>query len=253
MTEDQLRQLVVNAMLSWEGATRGSAKHQDILKTYNNHTPLARGYKVQVKDAWCATTVSAAFIKTNLTSIFPTECSCNNLIKLNQQQGTWEERDDYVPRIGDCMLYDWDDNGVGDCKGAAEHIGMVIAVSGKNITVLEGNKGSASVCGRRSMQVNGRYIRGYITPNFKSIVDAINNPSPATEKITPYYTFMPTLKYGTVGYQVKFLQTLLNDKYKCGLVLDGSFGPATRSAIQKTGLNSQGIADKQVWKVLMTK
>ena len=74
MTEDQLRQKVADTINAWVGATKGSAKHLDILEVYNNYRPLARGYKVQVKDAYCATTVSAAYIRAGIAAYTGTEC-----------------------------------------------------------------------------------------------------------------------------------------------------------------------------------
>ena len=44
MTEEKLRQKAVDAMRGWLGAVPGSAKHADILRTYNAHRPLARSY-----------------------------------------------------------------------------------------------------------------------------------------------------------------------------------------------------------------
>lgn len=44
------------------GGAKGGVKHLDILKVYNNFRPLARGYKVQAKDGYCAATVSAAYM-----------------------------------------------------------------------------------------------------------------------------------------------------------------------------------------------
>ena len=43
-------------------------------------------------------------------------------------------------------------------------MGIVDAVSGNNITVIEGNKNNA--VGRRTLQVNARYIRGYGVPRY---------------------------------------------------------------------------------------
>ena len=51
MTENQLRQKVADIINAWVGTTKGSAKHREILEIYNGHKPLARGYKMQVKDA----------------------------------------------------------------------------------------------------------------------------------------------------------------------------------------------------------
>ena len=48
MTGNELRRKVADIINAWDGATRGSAKHLEILNIYNNHKPLARGYRVQV-------------------------------------------------------------------------------------------------------------------------------------------------------------------------------------------------------------
>ena len=48
MTGNELRRKVADIINAWNGATRGSAKHLEILNIYNNHKPLARGYRVQV-------------------------------------------------------------------------------------------------------------------------------------------------------------------------------------------------------------
>ena len=65
---------------------------------------------------------------------------------------------------GDIIFYDWDDTGSGDNKGNPDHVGIVEKVSGSTITVIEGNKNNA--VGRRTIQVNGRYIRGYGVPKY---------------------------------------------------------------------------------------
>ena len=69
-----------------------------------------------------------------------------------------------MPKPGDYIFYDWQDSGVGDCTGSADHVGIVEKVSGTSITVIEGNY-SDSVK-RRTISVNGRYIRGYGVPKY---------------------------------------------------------------------------------------
>ena len=166
MTEAQLRNKVVSIMQGWIGWSEANGKHKKIIDIYNAHKPLARGYKVSYQDEWCATTVSAAFIKAGLTDIGPTECSCSKLIELHQALGQWQESDSYRPSPGDVILYDWKDSGAGDNKGAPDHVGIVEKVSGSAITVIEGNKGEAVA--RRTIAVNGRYIRGYCLPDYAS-------------------------------------------------------------------------------------
>lgn len=77
----------------------------------------------------------------------------------------WVESDSLVPKPGDIIMYDWDDKGKGDCTGKADHVGIVEKVSGTKITVIEGNKSNAVA--RRTLAVNGRYIRGYICPKYE--------------------------------------------------------------------------------------
>lgn len=173
MTENELRQSVVTIINAWIGGTKGSDKHLDILDAYNTYKPLARGYRVQVGDAYCATTVSAAWIRAGIAEYTGTECSCNNLINLAKSKGIWVEDDAHVPQIGDACVYDWDDDGKGDDVGKAEHIGIVSAVSGGKFTVTEGNMSGGKV-GQRSMAVNGRYIRGFICPDYAAIAEILS-------------------------------------------------------------------------------
>ena len=165
MTEKQLRQNVADVMESWVGATRGSATHLEILRIYNTYTPLARGYKVQVGDAYCATTVSAAWIVTGCAKWTGTECGCDKFIEIAKSKGIWIEDDAYVPKVGDAILYDWDDSGSGDNRGSSDHIGIVTAVSGRSFTVTEGNINGGKV-GRRTMTVDGKNTRGFIAPDY---------------------------------------------------------------------------------------
>lgn len=165
MTEAQLRQEFIGIMQEWVGLKRSNKSHAPIIDTYNEHTPLPRGYKVTYSDAYCATTVSAAAIKAELTDIMPIECSCYYLIEQAKKMGIWQENDDYVPSVGDWILYDWQDNGVGDNTGTPDHVGAVEKVVSSTITVIEGNI-NGGVVGRRNMVVNGKYIRGYICPKY---------------------------------------------------------------------------------------
>lgn len=166
MTERELRQKVVDKINSWMGLSQYDYSNQVILDTYNSHKPLARGYRIQRGDAWCATTVSAVAIACGLTEIMPTEVSCPEMVKLYQKHelSRWEENDAYVPDIGDIILYDWQDNGVGDNKGVPDHIGIVTKVDGTQITITEGNMGGK--VGKRVIPLNGKFIRGYCLPNY---------------------------------------------------------------------------------------
>ena len=168
MTESELRQSVVGTVRGWLGAVKGSASHKNIIDTYNTIRPLPRGVRMSDTMPWCAATVSAAFQAAGLIDLIPPECSCGEMTRQAQARGIWQERDDYRPQPGDICLYDWQDTGTGENTGAPDHVGIVTGVSDVGFTVIEGNKGSPSQVGERSMAYNGRYIRGFITPNYAS-------------------------------------------------------------------------------------
>ena len=166
MTENELRQKVVDIAISYIGCKESDGSHKKIIDLYNSHKPLARGYPVKYTDAWCSTFASAVAIAAGLTDIIPTECGCEKHIQLFKNKGSWQENDAYTPKPGDYIFYDWDDSGVGDDTGSADHVGIVEKVSGATITVIEGNYSNAVK--RRTIAVNGRYIRGYGVPKYSS-------------------------------------------------------------------------------------
>lgn len=183
MNVSEVRKKFAAIAAAYVGVKEGTAQHHAIIDAYNAHKPLARGYKVTYKDAWCATFGSKVAIEAGYTDIIPTECGCNAQIALWQKMGRWCENDAKVPEPGDYIYYDWDDNGVGDCKGGSEHVGIVEKVSGSTITVIEGNKSNA--VDRRTLQVNGRYIRGYGVPEFEKKATSTSEPATSAKPAQP--------------------------------------------------------------------
>lgn len=160
------RERVVAIAKGWLGYNERDKSHRKIVDIYNAHNPLAQGYKVTYTDAWCATFVSAVMIEAGLTDIAPTECSCPRMIELYKKKGKWVESDSYTPKVGDIVMYDWQDSGIGDNVGTPDHVGIVTKVTNGVITVIEGNIDNA--VGYRSLVVNGKFIRGYCTPDYES-------------------------------------------------------------------------------------
>lgn len=210
--------LVVNQANLWVGKKESNGTHRAIIDVYNKHQPLARGYKVKYTDAWCATFVSAVFIKLGYTSIMPTECSCSKMIELCKAKGIWVETDSRKPNPGDIIFYDWDDNGKGDNKGSSDHVGIVEKVSGNTITVIEGNYDNAVK--RRKIAVNGRYIRGYAIPRYDA--EPVKKPQKksnediAKEVIAGKWGNGVTrkVKLKAAGYNVTAIQNLVNQMLK---------------------------------------
>lgn len=104
------------------------------------------------------------------------ECGCGAMIDLYKAAGRWQENDAYVPSAGDVVFYDWQDTGKGDNTGYPDHVGLVCGVSGSTIKVIEGNKNDAVEY--RDLPVNGRYIRGYGLPDYKSMATAAEPEKP---------------------------------------------------------------------------
>ena len=196
VTEAQLRQSVADIINSWLGAKEGDSTHAEILRIYNAQNPLPVGYRMQTHDAWCAATVSAAWLKAGIAQYTGTECGCGRFRDDAIKRGIWVENDAYKPKIGDAVIYYWSDNGVGDCKTGADHIGLVTAVNGNSFTVTEGNTGNG-IIGKRTMQVNGRFIRGFIAPNYAEIAKKVSGVVTVTKPTatTPKTTTIPDITY----------------------------------------------------------
>ena len=170
MNEAQVRKQIVDIARGWIGLKESDGSFRHIIDIYNSLLPLPRNYRMTYKDAWCAATMSAAAIEAGYTDIIPRECSCARMIARFMEMGRWMETDSYIPSPGDLIFYDWKDNGAGDNKGQPDHVGMVEKVANGKITVIEGNYHDA--VGRRTLAINGRFIRGYGLPDYGSMADA---------------------------------------------------------------------------------
>lgn len=242
---------VVDQAKAWIGHKESDGTHKAIIDVYNSHKPLARGYKVKYTDAWCATFVSAVAVKLGYTDIIPTECGCEKMIELFKRLGAWNENDNRTPNPGDIVFYDWDDNGVGDNKGNSDHVGIVEKVVDNTITIIEGNYSNSVK--RRTLKVNGKYIRGYGVPKYdKEVVQTVT-----TNKEVICTVNVKRLSKGDKGAAVKALQTLLiGYGYSCGRSgVDGSFGGDTLSAVKKyqkaKGLTVDGVVGAKTWGALL--
>lgn len=230
MTEQQLRNKIVSVALGWLGRNEADNSHREIIDVYNSHKPLARGYALKYTDAWCSGYASAVAIKADMTDIIPTECGCEKHIELFKKLGSWQENDAYTPRPGDYMFYYWDDNGVGDCTGYADHVGIVTAVNGTKITVTEGNMSNAVK--QRTMQVNGKYIRGYGVPNYARKATGTTAENTTTKEENAAYT---------VGSSNE--QTIFNFcRQVLGLNVAGAVGVVT-NIINESNCNPAAVGD----------
>ena len=231
MTENELRQKVVAIAKKYLGCNERDGSHKKFIDTYNDFKPLPRNHKMTYSAAWCATFVSAIAIETGLTDIIPVECGCGYMIELYKKLGRWREDENYTPKAGDIIFYDWQDGAdyaETDDRGAPEHVGIVTAAAGGVISVIEGNKNDAVAF--RTVTVNGRYIRGYGLPNYASKATA---PAPKPIIKCPYSEPKALIKYGSTGSGVKWVQWYLNKAAGEKLAVDGIFGKLTQAAVTK--------------------
>ena len=169
--ENENRKRIVNTAKSYIGTVGGSSNHSDILHFFNSVKP--QGYTAHKNDPWCAEFVSACAIQTfgkkDAMTFFPLSASCPRMVVEARAKAIWIEKDSFIPSPGDFILYDWDDTGKGDNKNSPDHVGIVEKIKDDTITVIEGNKHDKVA--RRTLKVNGKYIRGFVTPHYERIKD----------------------------------------------------------------------------------
>lgn len=259
VTEDGLRRKIVDQAKSWVGKIEADGTHRVIIDVYNSIVPLPRGYRMRYTDPWCAAFVSAVAQVCGLTRIVFPECACDPMIALYKAAGRWMEDDGYVPRPGDLLFYDWQDTGLGDNGGSADHVGLVAEVKGRRIRLIEGNCGDA-VC-YQVREADSLFIRGYGLPDYASLADGEKEPEheaePETAPSAGCSVELPQLRLGDKGGCVQAAQSLLILR-GCDVGpdgADGDFGRNTRAAVLcfqgKKGLDRDGIVGPMTWAALL--
>lgn len=168
MSSNVLGKKVAKIALSYEGAKTGDKKHRKLVDTFNKVEP--NGMVASYKDYWCAISWTAWQILAGMShKDVPMGYNVPRLIEEAKARKIWVESDSYTPRAGDGIIYDWQDSGKGDNTGNGDHIGVVYKCTKDTIYVIEGNAGDKGVCKKRKVAINGRYIRGFITPKYNAI------------------------------------------------------------------------------------
>lgn len=162
--EAELRSALIAAAQSHLGQNEGDGSYLTILDRYNAQEILPVGYALQESDSWCAAFVTVSAIEAGLADLIPPECSCQRQIELLEAMGRWEERDDAIPAPGDLIYYDWNQTKPGDCRGWADHVGIVVGVKWPFIKVIEGNRDDQVMY--RRILLNDLHIRGFGRPDY---------------------------------------------------------------------------------------
>lgn len=268
MTEKELRRAVCARAESWLGRGEADGSHREIIDVYNAIRPLPRGYAMSGTDPWCAAFVSAVGAACGLTGVLLPECACEPMIALYKAADRFEEADDAVPRPGDLIFYDWQDPGTGDCRGEADHVGLVTEVDGDLLTVIEGNRSHA--VGLRKIYAGARFIRGFARPDYASAATEEDPPARPGAPFAPEGTdgggedaeerapaLLPVLRRGDRGAPVRAAQMILISRgWRCGpWGADGDFGPATYGAVyrfqQGKQLRLDGVIGPETWAALV--
>lgn len=172
-------QQVLDVARSFFGYREDNGSHKQIIDIYNNHKPLPVGYKVKYNDDWCDAFVTAVAIKADMVDLIGKECGVERHIQIFKQKGIWIEDGKIVPKVGDIITYNWNDNSQPN-DGWADHIGFVEKVSGNEITTIEGNYSNS--VRRRVLTVGSGDIRGYARPKYSTAT--VSKPSTPTQKST---------------------------------------------------------------------
>lgn len=269
MTENELRQKVCDQARYWLGRKEADGSHKEIIDAYNK-IPLPGGYKLSYQDPWCAGFVSAVGFACGLSDIIYPDCNCDAMINKYRTAGRWMEDDAYVPKPGDVIFYDWDDNGRGDNTGSSDHVGLVLSATGRTVSVIEGN--TSDMVAIRTRTVDQVYIRGYGLPDYARKAGAAEDSAPdvsgpdSQETVTLpkppkgwYYVPLPMLQIGDGGTDseleeaVRAAQYLLTGRgFSCGFWgCDGDFGRKTESAVGQFQADRQierdGIIGPETW------
>ena len=251
------RQFFIETAKSYLGCSESDRSHKPIIDLYNSISPLPRGYRMSYSDPWCAAFPSAVAAKCGLLDVVLPECGCDPMIDLYKAREQWVEADDYIPAVGDLVMYNWQASpSAVDDQGSADHVGIITAATRTELTVLEGNI-SDSV-GYREIPVNYQFIRGFCCPAFASATSSTLDTSSKASSSSGYFLPSPMrlLSYGMTGPDVGSMQCLLIGKgYNCGRWgKDEEFGPDTLTSLKDfqlaKGLYPSGELDPDTFSAL---
>lgn len=212
------------SLLKYVGVKERSVYHEQILAMYRMIRPLPRGYNPTNKDSWCAIFVCALAWALGFRD-FPWECSCSMIRNESKIRGIWRNGWETTVKPGMWVIYDWQ----GD--GGMDHIGVVVAVEGNEVVIVEGNYDNAVKI--RRIKIGDKIVAGFVDLDYGELVEAQEE---SVEALRP----------GDSGNRVRVLQAFLAGAgYYVGN-LDGDYGNATTLAVEgfqaANGLDVDGKA-----------
>ena len=160
------REQIVNTAIRYNGMPFQGGSHKTLIDEFNKHKP--DGWAMTYTANFCAACASAVAYLCGVGDAYPCSANVGTIVSKAKNMGIWVENDAYVPSAGDWIIYAWNDSGRGDNTTGASHVGIVVSTGGGYINVFEFNIGNRHTTGYRKIAVNGRFIRGFVVPNFQS-------------------------------------------------------------------------------------
>ena len=161
-----VREAIVNTAIRYNGMAFKGGSHRTLIDEFNKHRP--DGWAMTYTANFCAACASAIAYLCGVGDAYPCSANVGTIVAKAQKMGIWVENDAYVPTAGDWIVYAWNDSGRGDNTTGASHVGIVVSAGGGYINVFEFNIHNNHSTGYRKIPINGRYIRGFVVPNFQS-------------------------------------------------------------------------------------
>lgn len=157
------REQIVNRAIRYNGMSFGGGSHRTLIDEFNKHKP--DGGAMTYTADFCAACASAIAYLCGYGDAYPCSYNVGTIVRKAKAMGIWVEDDAFRPSPGDWIIYDWRDTGRGDNSSGASHVGIVVSTSGGYINVFEFNM-TGRKTGYRKIAVNGRFIRGFVHPDF---------------------------------------------------------------------------------------
>lgn len=106
--------------------------------------------------AWCVTFVSWCANAADIdTSVIPKMCNAEAFRKFFEKNGQYTARKSATPKAGDIVFFG---------SKSSNHVGVVVGVDGKNVTVIEGNY--SDKVSMNTYSLGESTILGYASPDF---------------------------------------------------------------------------------------
>ena len=161
-----IREQIINTAIRYNGMPFQGGSHKTLIDEFNKHKP--DGWAMTYTANFCAACASAIAYLCGVGDAYPCSANVGTIVAKAQKMGIWVESDSYVPTAGDWIVYAWQDSGRGDNTTGASHVGIVVSADSKYINVFEFNIHNNHSTGYRKIPINGRFIRGFVVPNFQS-------------------------------------------------------------------------------------